>query len=208
MGFRGIKGFGLGKTKDTSDEKPAEVAKVVQMKDTLDANTKSLEENEQKLASLITDNELNSKTGPHGPIGELTLDTENADAEQEIDDEVMSVGDSEPIIKVVEMTKKEEPIKGFVTDVVSDSPEKAKSKVMEKPESPSGTSGVKTEPASGILDAKPNIADDSLGNLFSSQEEEVNPLANLINSLPDVTVQELVDDLNEIRGIINEWQKG
>ena len=47
---------------------------------------------------------------------------------------------------------------------------------------------------------------DSLGNLFSNNDEEVNPLANLINALPDVTAQELIDDLKEIKRIIKEWQ--
>jgi hypothetical protein len=208
MGFRGIKGFGLGKTKDTNDEKPTDVAKVVQMKDTLDADTKSLEENEQKLTSLIADNELDSTPGPHGPIGELSLDTENSDDQKELDDENTLVGENEPIIKVVEMTKKNEAVKGLVTDVVPGSSDTAESKVEKKPESSSGTSDVKPESTSGTPDVKPEIADDSLGNLFSSQEEEVNPLANLINSLPDVSVQELIDDLGEIKGIIKEWQKG
>ena len=45
---------------------------------------------------------------------------------------------------------------------------------------------------------------DSLSDLFSQDEEEVNPLASLINSLPDVTAQELLDDLQEIKEIINE----
>ena len=49
--------------------------------------------------------------------------------------------------------------------------------------------------------------DDSLSNLFSDEEEEENPLANLINSLPDVTTQELLDDLQEIKEIIREWQR-
>ena len=48
---------------------------------------------------------------------------------------------------------------------------------------------------------------DSLGSLFSQDEEEVNPLANLIDSLPDVTVQELLDDIQEIKGIVQEWQQ-
>jgi hypothetical protein len=48
---------------------------------------------------------------------------------------------------------------------------------------------------------------DSLSNLFSDDEEEENPLANLINSLPDVTTQELLDDLKEIKEIIQEWQR-
>ena len=45
---------------------------------------------------------------------------------------------------------------------------------------------------------------DSLNNLFSQDEEEENLLANLINSLPEVTAQELLDDLQEINEIIRE----
>ncbi len=48
---------------------------------------------------------------------------------------------------------------------------------------------------------------DSLNNLFGQEEEEENPLANLISSLPDVTTQELLDDLQEIKVIIKEWEK-
>ena len=50
-------------------------------------------------------------------------------------------------------------------------------------------------------------ANDSLTNLFGDEEEEVNPLANLINALPDVTAQELLDDLQEIKEIIRECQQ-
>lgn len=48
---------------------------------------------------------------------------------------------------------------------------------------------------------------DSFSNLFSQDEEEENPLANLINSLPDVTAQEILDDLQEIKEIIRERQQ-
>jgi hypothetical protein len=56
-------------------------------------------------------------------------------------------------------------------------------------------------------EVKKQDASESLSNLFSQDDDEVNPLANLINSLPDVTAQELMDDLNEIKGIIKEWQQ-
>ncbi len=46
----------------------------------------------------------------------------------------------------------------------------------------------------------------SLKGLFSDDEEEENPLANLINSMPDVNAQELVNELEEIKEIIKEWQ--
>lgn len=48
---------------------------------------------------------------------------------------------------------------------------------------------------------------DSLNSLFSQEDEEENPLAALINSLPDVTAQELLDDLQEIKEIMREWQQ-
>jgi hypothetical protein len=48
---------------------------------------------------------------------------------------------------------------------------------------------------------------DSLNSLFSNDEEEVNPLANLISSLPDYTTKEIIEDLNEIKTIIREWQR-
>jgi hypothetical protein len=49
--------------------------------------------------------------------------------------------------------------------------------------------------------------DDSLSNLFNQDEEEENPLAALINSLPDVSAQELLDDLQEIKDIIRDGQR-
>ena len=54
---------------------------------------------------------------------------------------------------------------------------------------------------------KSNLDADSLKALFTSEEEEENPLASLINSLPDITVDELVDDLKEIKDIIRDWQR-
>ncbi|OGO01391.1 MAG: hypothetical protein A2Y90_03705 [Chloroflexi bacterium RBG_13_52_12] len=47
----------------------------------------------------------------------------------------------------------------------------------------------------------------SLSSLFQSDEEEENPLANLLKALPDVTATELMDDLKEIKDIIKDWQK-
>lgn len=47
----------------------------------------------------------------------------------------------------------------------------------------------------------------SLSSLFQNEEEEENPLANLVKALPDVTAAELMDDLKEIKDIIKDWQK-
>jgi hypothetical protein len=48
---------------------------------------------------------------------------------------------------------------------------------------------------------------DSLNSLFSQEDDEENPLAALINSLPDVTVEELLADLQEIKEVIQEWRQ-
>jgi hypothetical protein len=45
---------------------------------------------------------------------------------------------------------------------------------------------------------------DSLNDLFHQEEEEENPLDSLIKALPEVTSQELLGDLHEIKEIIRE----
>lgn len=55
--------------------------------------------------------------------------------------------------------------------------------------------------------AKTNLDADSLKALFTSQIEDENPLTSLINSLPDVSIDELMDDLKEIKDIIRDWQR-
>jgi len=48
---------------------------------------------------------------------------------------------------------------------------------------------------------------DSLSDLFSQEEEEENPLAGLISTLPDVTAKELLDEVQEIKVMLSEWQQ-
>ena len=78
-------------------------------------------------------------------------------------------------------------------------------------------SAIKTVPLSTAPAAVPLAAEkigekavdnstNDLNSLFSMNEEEENPLAALINSLPDVTARELMDDLDEIHRIIKEWK--
>ncbi|MHB8104925.1 MAG: hypothetical protein ACYDG5_05225 [Dehalococcoidales bacterium] len=61
---------------------------------------------------------------------------------------------------------------------------------------------------------KPNAGDEasstsnaSIKDLFTSDDDDANPLAGLIQSLPEVTINELEDDLKEIKDIIKDWQK-
>ncbi len=81
----------------------------------------------------------------------------------------------------------------------------AKASAPEEVEKPSAEASAQTEAKS---EPKPADDNDSFNNLFSNEEEDVNPLANLINALPDVTAQELFDDLKEIKEIIQERKKG
>ncbi|MGD0779892.1 MAG: hypothetical protein ABR954_03805 [Dehalococcoidales bacterium] len=56
-------------------------------------------------------------------------------------------------------------------------------------------------------DEKSDSAGDSLKQLFTNNEDEDNPLVNLIQSLPEVTINELEEDLKEIKDIIKDWQR-
>jgi len=62
----------------------------------------------------------------------------------------------------------------------------------------------KSEPES---EKKDEAESDSLGDLFNQEEEEENPLAGLITSLPDVTVEELLGEAEEIKAIVCELQQ-
>ena len=48
---------------------------------------------------------------------------------------------------------------------------------------------------------------DSLSNLFNQDEEVINPLMDLIASLPDVTARELLAEAQEVSAIILEWRQ-
>ncbi|MBN1692499.1 MAG: hypothetical protein JW845_02980 [Dehalococcoidales bacterium] len=80
----------------------------------------------------------------------------------------------------------------------------------EPEEKPANAKAAETEPESKAATStkKPDkqLDAESLKALFTSEEEEENPLAGLIISLPDVSVDELMDDLKEIKDIISDWQ--
>lgn len=59
----------------------------------------------------------------------------------------------------------------------------------------------------GRKDEQSVLSGDSFSQLFANNEEDSNPLASLIHSLPEVTISELEDDLKEIKDIIKDWQR-
>ncbi len=200
-----IKGFKIGKSKDEPEKDTAvteetTAEQIVEMEDKLNGKTKNLEETAQELKELseeLTEDE-ETPVGPHGPLDELKVVPEDEPS------------DGEEIL-----AKPHGPL-----DELSPVPEDKLAEIDEgEPDSalPDGAGGIKvvevqtgTEPgAEGESEPKTEeLGNDSINSLFADEEEEENPLANLIRAMPDVTASELVDDLEEIQGIIKEWQKG
>ena len=148
---------------------------------------------------------------PHGPAKELSLDGEDQENagilldEVEINDDTKLGGE----IKVAEVNaEKAAVLKSNRANAVSPPPAVKAAPAVDKPPAPAATASPPPAAAPATTaekkDAKPEEND--LKNLFSTDEEEENPLASLINTLPDVTVQELLDDLAEIQRIIKEWR--
>jgi hypothetical protein len=192
--------FKLGKSKEKPGKDKVDVAikdiaaeRIEKMEQRIYGRARDLEEKAQQIQGL-TDKTEDVDARPHGPIGELTL--EAADKSSDVM-RVVKLNDSadadededEGTVKLVEVSAVNAP------PPVKAAPVKA----AEAKASPA-------KPPEAAKEAKPDDDSDSLGNLFNQQEEEINPLANLINSLPDVTVEELIDDLKDIKRIIKEWQ--
>ncbi|MFA5308862.1 MAG: hypothetical protein WC370_05160 [Dehalococcoidales bacterium] len=69
-----------------------------------------------------------------------------------------------------------------------------------------GITGIETAKAPAApaeaKDAKMDLSSDSLSSLFAQDEEEEYPLAGLMQSLPDISAGELLDDIKEIKNIM------
>ena len=177
-----LKGFRIGKSKEKPEKDGAETEgttaeQIVEMEEKINGRTKNLEETAQELQE---------------PSGESATpeEGENTPAGPHGPLDELSI---EPEDKLAE-----------VDDVEAGVPEEEgeEIKVVEV------SAGSAAPPPEGEKEAKvEDIGGDSISNLFSDDEEEENPLDNLIKSLPDVTAGELIDDLNEIKGIIKEWQR-
>jgi len=208
--------FKLGKQKEKPEKgktaiglKDAATDRIEKMEKRIYGRTKDLEEKAQQIQGL-TDRNGDVPLGPHGPIGELTLDTADTTnlaelrAMNESDDEENDVK-----VKLVEVSAVSAP------PPIKASPVKLGDTKPAAPQKPPEIARNADQPKQEVkpvakpevkLDAKPDDDIDSLGKLFNQNEDDANPLANLISSLPDVSVRELIDDLNEIKRIIKEWQ--
>jgi hypothetical protein len=175
--------------KDAPGEKDEKAAKIAEMEKKINKQTKDRKKTTDKSNGPAAKVDITGiidvpPVRPHGPAGELEVDPDDAQNNAGITlDEV----ESNDNIKLGEEIKIAE------VKVQKDAPSKA---------APVTTPAV---PAEEKKEATLNDSD-SLNSLFSTDEEEENPLASLINSLPDVTAQELMDDLAEIHRIIKEWK--
>jgi hypothetical protein len=183
---------------DEDEFKAIAANRIADMEKRIHIKTKDLEAKVQEIQGLSQKSDEVEKNddiprGPHGPISELTLENDNNT------DGIMSLSD---ITEDEESEDEDEEIK--LVEVKSSKvviPEK------EDGEKPVEASAAPEKSAEKEGEIKLNDRSDSLNNLFNEEEDEENPLANLIKVLPDVTAQELIDDIAEIKGIIKEWQK-
>jgi len=188
-------GFKIGKSNEGKGKENAisgggAATQIAELEEQLNGRTDNLKQTEVKLKNLSNINKNGKDSDavpvlPHGPIGELTLEPEVdlAGLTAVVDEETDTTPEvSTDTIKLVEV--KVEPGAPAVVKKVADIPPPAPAK-----------------------EVKPDPSGDSLNSLFSHDEEEEDLLASLVKSLPDVTASELLDDINEIKGIIEDWQK-
>ena len=193
--------FSLGKLggkskKEAPAEKDAKAAQIAEIGKKMNGKTKKLEKAAEELNGLAAAKDITKiidtpPARPHGPAEELTIEPDDQESAGITLDEVDENPDS---IKLGEEPKVAE-VSAEKVVVVKAVPVAAVKVVPV---------AVPAAPVEEKKEAKPDD-NDSLNKLFSINEEEENPLASLINALPDVTAQELMDDLVEIHQIIKEW---
>jgi K+/H+ antiporter YhaU regulatory subunit KhtT len=197
-----FKTFKVGKPDEEPKEEVIETngatfTQINDMEEQINSKTKDLEEKTQKLQELsdtVNENKkVDERPRPHGPLSELSVEPEDkmTDLDFDLESDAGTDMGTENGVNLVEINTA--PVIPEETPQVELGAESGESTQELKEES-----------------QEVNLAqedDDGFSNLFSNEEEEINPLANLINSLPDVTAQELIDDLKEIKDIIQDWQK-
>jgi hypothetical protein len=181
-GFENLKSLKIGKSKEKPDGDTAEAddspaTQVADLEEQLNHRTKDLEATEQQLRELS-----NTVIGSE-------------------EDEEPPPQPHGPLSELTVEPKDELPDPDEETDVGSllgEADEEVK--IVEVGAGAAAPAEAEKEPAK-------EEESDSLNSLFSQEDDEENPLAALINSLPDVTVEELLADLQEIKEVIQEWRQ-
>jgi hypothetical protein len=178
-------GFKIGKPKEKNEkengrDKSATATQIAEMEEQLNDRTDNLKKTEKKLKKL------SDKVG---------------DAKESGHDTVLPHG------PIAELTIEPGDILKDAAPVIDENTDAAPKEGGEKVKVVEAIAEPAPPPKDEKKQAKAEDSMESLNKLFSDNEEEENPLANLIRSLPDVDVNELVDDLKEINDIIKDWQK-
>jgi hypothetical protein len=171
-------------SKSKGENKPpkskAAASKIAELEEHLNDWTDNLKQTEKKIqksSRKASEAVEDTPTHPHGPIKELSLESED-----NLDDNRGATEEDLEDVNMIEVQgEAEPPPEGEAASGIDAPPE-------HKPEE-SGLGG------------------DSFKQLFVNEDDEDNPLANLIQSLPEVTINELEDDLKEIKDIIKDWQR-
>jgi hypothetical protein len=228
MGLKSIMNFKIGKTKgkpDSTDEAHHVLAtKIAILEEQVSGKTRELAEAEQqikKLAASASGTEEDTAPQPHGPLVELEIEAGGESAEEDNDAGILLEEAEEETEGVKTKEVKAAEVKAPEAKAAIEETGEVKlteAKATEVKTAAEATEAVKPAEAKAADTAPATPADttaasatagskeDDLSQLFSQDEEEENPLAALINALPDVSAQELLDDLQEIKMIIRESQ--
>jgi ribosomal protein L12E/L44/L45/RPP1/RPP2 len=199
MRFKAFQNLPIGKLKGKNKkvvqgDEDSPIPEIAEIEDELEGKTGDVEKAGKKLpefskqAGIIPEPD-DIPIRPHGPAAELTIEPEDLQDDAGI---TLDELDSDDSLKLGEEVK----ISEVSAEKAAAAPQGAPTAAAAATEEVKPEEQQETEPDEN----------DSLNSLFSDEEEEENPLDALINSLPDVSVQELMDDLEEIQRIIKEWR--
>jgi hypothetical protein len=181
MLFKGLK-FGKKKDKEEEEEKPP-------ADDAVSTNISELEEQLKERTENLTQTEMKLKK-LSGKINDI---------------EEIETSEPHPHGPIGELSIEPE---DSLSGVDIDEEENAETEYVKEPEdSKQDEAQTESEPSTSTKKPDKQLDAESLKALFTHEDEEENPLAPLIGSLPDVSVDELMDDLKEIKDIIRDWQK-
>jgi hypothetical protein len=184
-----FKGLKLGKSRKKTEKDEAEEANTATAEVTEEEKATSGDGNPEPAAGESqgqpgdTD-DGEKRPGPHGPLGELSV--EPGEDLDDIDSPENVAGDNPPeenaeTVNLVEIKPD--------TDTPAGDENTGQESEAEEEKKEEG---------------KSEDSDDSFNSLFADNEEEDNPLASLIESLPDVTASEIISDIAELREIMKE----
>jgi hypothetical protein len=194
--FKAFKGFGKLKDKPGGASPTRYIAVEEEKKN---GNSPSLEELAKKIDGLVSGSKCEEELKPHGPLGELSPEPEDSSRDELTNAVPETEEDAGEKIKVVEMKLGKDGAAMPAAKVAAPAPPPSTDTAS------APTSAPAPAPAPSPTPATPSV--EGLNNLFRDDEEEENPLANLIRTMPEYTTHEIVEDLNELMRIMREWHK-